>query len=403
MRGFAALYYRDFRLFWLSQLVSLTGTWMQTLGQSWLVLEIGGTAFDLGIVNALQFLPMLVFSLFGGLLADHFPKRWLILGTQASAMVLAFALALLTWTGVVNVAHVMILAALLGLINAVDMPTRQAYVVELVGRADLPNAVALNSAVFNAARLVGPAVGGLLIGWLGLAAVFFLNGVSFLPVIGALIAMKAGSTALSSVVTEPTAILANVQEGLTYIRRSRPVLLTVTVVTLVATFGMNFNVIAPLFARDVLNVGADGLGVLVSAMGLGALVASALLAFLQWEPHPRLLVWGAALFGSLEILLSQIVEFVSAAILMGLIGFAMVVVTTVANTTLQTSTPDRLRGRVMSVYTMAFVGTAPLGSLFAGYLSHVGTVLTPLLVGGAISASVALIGWWRMARSQDQP
>ena len=401
MRGLASLRHRDFRLFWLSQLVSLIGTWMQILGQGWLVLEIGGSAFDLGIVSALQFLPMLVFSLFGGLLADHYPKRFLVLGTQTSAMILAFVLAALTWTGTVTITQVMILAVLLGLVNAVDMPTRQAYVMELVGRQDLPNAVALNSAVFNAARLVGPAIAGLLIGWLGLAPVFFLNGVSFLPVVVALLAMKAGSTTVADVMMEPGEIWANVREGLVYVRRSELVLLVVVVVTVVATFGMNFNVIAPVYARNVLDVGANGLGILMSALGLGALIASVLLAFLQWEPHPKLLVGGAVLFGLLEMLLSLTANFLLAALILGAIGFAMIIVTTVANTSLQTATPDRLRGRVMSVYTTVFVGTTPVGSLFTGYLANVAGVPAPIWVGGAMSSGVALYGWWKTVRLGD--
>ncbi len=396
-RGLAALRYRDFRLFWLSQLISLVGTWMQIIAQGWLVLELGGSAFELGVIGALQFLPMLGLSLFGGLLADQLPKRRLLLETQSASMILAFVLALFTGMGIVRIAHVMVLAALLGLVNAIDMPTRQAFVVELVGRQELPNAVALNSAAFNAARLAGPAIGGLLIAWTGLATVFFLNGVSFLPVIAALVAIRAGSVAAAGGMI-PGEILTNVREGLSYVRHSPLTLLTVSLVALVATFGMNFNVVAPILARDVLDVGADGFGILMSALGLGALVASMLLAFLEWEPHPKLLIGGAASFGLLEIALSRTAEFALAVILLGAIGFAMILLTTVANTTLQTSTPDYLRGRVLSVYTTCFVGTTPLGSLFTGALAQAGGIALPLLVGGAISAGSALLGWWRAAK-----
>ncbi|MCL5959275.1 MAG: MFS transporter [Chloroflexi bacterium] len=397
-RGLQAFRHRDFSLFWISQLVSLVGTWMQVLGQIWLVLELGGSPFDLGLVSALQFLPMLGLSMFGGFLADHLPKRYLLIGSQSTAAMLAFALALLAWTGIVNIFHVMILAVLLGLVNSVDMPTRQAYVVELVGRRDLPNAIALNSAAFNAARLVGPAVAGLLIGWLGLAPVFLLNGLSFLPVVVALLAMKAGSTSVATGTTEPGAVLENMREGFAYVHRSRPVFLTVALVAVVSTIGMNFSVIAPLFARNILNVGAEGLGLLISAMGLGSLLASGLLAFLPWEPHPKLLLGGAAVFASLEMALGLARQFNMAAILMGAIGFAMIIFTTVANTTLQTSTPDHLRGRVMSVYATVFVGSTPIGSLVTGYLAQTMGIALTVIVEGAIGVAAALVAWLKSAR-----
>ncbi|MBI2952748.1 MAG: MFS transporter [Chloroflexi bacterium] len=396
-RGLTALSHRDFRLFWISQLISLTGTWMQVLAQGWLVLQIGGTPFDLGVVSALQFLPTLALSIFGGVLADKFPKRYLLLGTQSAAMFLAFALAALSWAGIVNLVHVMILATLLGFSNAVDMPTRQAYVIELVGRRDLPNAITLNAAAFNGARLIGPALGGLAIALVGLDAAFFLNGVSFLPVLAALLLMKAGAEARAEEL-RPHEVLAHVQEGLSFVQQSRLVLLTILLAGLVATFGMNFNVIAPVFARDVLHAGADGLGALMAAMGVGALTASLLLAFFEWEPHPMVLSAGAVGLGAFEILLSQIATLPVALVLMSAIGFAMIILTTMANITLQTSTPDALRGRVMAVYTTVFVGSVPAGSLFTGALAYVGGAEMPLLIGGTISVGVAVWVWWQVSR-----
>ena len=266
LRWRGALRHRNFRLFWFGQLISLVGTWMQSLAQAWLVLLLTHDPIWLGFVAAIQFLPVLVLGLFGGVIADVLPKRRTIIGTQVASMLLAFVLAGLTFANVVQVWHILVLAALLGLVNAVDMPTRQAFVPEMVGRADITNAVGLNSAIFNAARIVGPAVGGLLIGALGVTACFFLNGLSFVAVIVGLLMMREADLLPAARLARPTSVrdvADTLAEGLRYVRATPVVLLAVVLVGLVSTFAMNFNVVAPALAQTVLGVGATGLGFLM--------------------------------------------------------------------------------------------------------------------------------------------
>ena len=262
-RGFSALRHRNFRLFWSGQLISLVGTWMQNIAQSWLVLTLTGSPFMLGVVTAAQFAPILVFGLFGGIVADSLPKRPTLVATQIVAMVLAFLLAFLTLTHTVEVWQVIVIAFALGCSSAVDMPTRQAFVIEMVGREDIGNAVALNSASFNAARIIGPAVAGILIGVFDIGIAFLLNGLSFLAVIASLLAMRPDElrpAVRTAIPRTARAVAANLAEGLTYVRRTPVVLLAVGVVGLVSTVAMNFGVVVPAFAKDVLGTDADGYG-----------------------------------------------------------------------------------------------------------------------------------------------
>ncbi len=266
----AALRHRDFRLFWSGQLVSLIGTWMQSVGQAWLVLELTGSPFQLGLVTALQFTPILLLSPVGGALSDRFPKRRIILLTQAVMMAQAFVLAGLVWSGQVRYWHVAVLAAIYGLGRAVDIPARQSYITDLVGRADLPNAVALNSLVFNGARIVGPAVAGLLIAGFGVAPAFFLNGLSFVAVLAALLATRTPGN------PDPAGRLG-IREGvwgaLAYAARTPSTAFTLSLVVVVSVLVLNFNVVVPLIAKDVLNEGAHGFGLLMSSLGAGAVMA----------------------------------------------------------------------------------------------------------------------------------
>src|SRR2546425_3904536 len=266
LRTFVALRHRNFRLFWFGQMISLTGTWMQTIGQAWLVLQLTQSAWLLGIVGALQFLPVMLLSLFGGVLADRLPKRTVLLFTQSFAMLQAAVLWTLVATGEVRLWHVLVLASLLGLTNSVDMPTRQAFVVEMVGREDLPNAIALNSSLFNMARIVGPGLGGLLIAWLGVAPLFLLNAISFIAVIIglAMIDLKKLYAQVKHSATEKNVVklstMQSLREGLDYVVRTPSIFLIILVVGIISLFGINFNVVLPLFATDVLHVGSEGFG-----------------------------------------------------------------------------------------------------------------------------------------------
>lgn len=394
-----ALRHRNFRLFWTGQLVSLVGTWMQSVAQAWLVLSLTGDPFVLGLVAAVQFLPVLVFGLVGGVVADQLPKRPTLVATQSAAMILAFVLGALTATGVVAVPHVLALAFLLGCVNAVDMPTRQAFVVEMVGRDAVVNAVALNSAIFNAARIVGPALAGLIIGATGIAVAFVLNGLSFLAVIAGLLLMRPEELHPAPTLARPEGLAElaeQLAEGLRYVRRTPPVLLAVAVVGVVSTAGMNFSVIVPVVAQEVLRVGATGYGFLMAASGLGALTAAGLLAAVG-RSEPWVIVLGGGLLGALEVAFGFSGSFPLSLVLLYGVGLGGIAMTATANSTIQLSTPDRLRGRVLSVYTTIFAGSTPLGSLAVGAIAGAAGAPVAAAAGGLVSLAAAIAGglWWR--------
>ena len=399
LRTFVALRHRNFRLFWFGQLISLVGTWMQTTAQAWLVLELTHSAWLLGVVGALQFLPVMFLSLFGGVLADRLSKRTVLLFTQSSAMLQAVILWVLVATGHVQLWHVLLLASLLGLTNSLDMPTRQAFVVEMVGREDLPNAVALNSSLFNMARILGPGLGGLLIAWLGLAPLFLLNAISFIAVIIglALIEIKElhipvmRSTLTKDVPKQST--LQSLCEGLAYVAHTPSVLLIIIVVGVISLFGINFNVVLPLFATDVLHSGPQGFGFISSAFGLGSLFSALWLAWGNNMPSIRRLLTGALAFCVLEILFAVSHLYLLSLVLIAAVGFSQIVFSAAANTTLQTVAPDYLRGRIMSVYMLVFAGTVPLGNLFTGGIAHLFGAPIALLLGAVISLIAAIVGW----------
>lgn len=397
LRWRGAFRHRNFRLFWFGQLISLVGTWMQTLAQAWLILQLTHDPFWLGVVAGVQFLPVLILGLFGGVIADSLPKRRTIIGTQVAAMVLALTLAALSFADIVQVWQILLLAALLGVVNAVDMPTRQAFVVEMVGRDDVTNAVGLNSAVFNAARVVGPAVGGLLIGALGVTACFFLNGLSFLAVIGGLLMMREADLLPSVRLARPTSVrgvVGNLAEGLRYVRVTPVVLLAVVLVGLVSTFSMNFNVVAPALAQDVLGVGATGLGFLMASMGLGSLTAALVIASFH-RPRPWIIVLGALGLGVLELILAGVASYPVALVAMYGAGFAAIAMMISANASIQLAVPDRLRGRVLSVYTTVFAGSTPIGAPVIGWLASAFSIEVALAVGGGIAVVAALAaGAW---------
>ena len=399
LRTFVALRHRNFRLFWFGQLISLIGTWMQSIGQAWLVLQLTHSAWLLGVVGALQFLPVMLLSLFGGVLADRLPKRKVLLFTQSFAMLQAAVLWILVASGHVQIWEVLVLASLLGLTNSLDMPTRQAFVVEMVGREDLPNAIALNSSVFNMARIVGPGLGGLIIAFLGIAPLFLLNAISFVPVIIGLALIRMNELhalakrSTKSGETSKQSTLQSLREGLSYVVHTPSVLLIIAVIGVISLFGINFNVILPLFATDVLHSGALGFGFLSAAFGLGALFSGLWLAWGNRKPSVQYLLIAALAFSVLEIFFAFSHLYVLSLILIAAVGFAMIAFSANSNTALQTVTPDHLRGRVMSVYMLVFAGSVPLGNLFTGGLAHLYGAPISLLVGACLSLIAAIVGW----------
>ncbi|HEY6013534.1 MAG TPA: MFS transporter [Candidatus Limnocylindrales bacterium] len=388
-----ALRHRNFRLFWFGQMVSLVGTWMQSVAQAWLVLLLTHDPLWLGVVAAVQFTPVLVLGLFGGIVADVLPKRRTVMGTQTALMLLALVLAGLSWTGVVQVWHILVLALCLGFVNAVDMPTRQAFVMEIVGREDVANAVALNSAMFNAARIVGPAIAGLVIGVVGVTICFLLNGLSFVAVIVGLAAMREADLHVGERLARPHSVGevgANLAEGLRYVRHTPVVLLAVCLVGLISTLGMNFNVLMPPMAENVLDVGASGFGFLMSAMGFGSLVAALGVAMLR-RPRLSVLLVGAFALGILEAAFAWIRFFPLSLAAVFLAGAGAIAMTATANSAIQLAVPDALRGRVMSVYMTVFAGSTPVGGLLAGWLASSFGAPVALAFGGGTSAAASVI------------
>ena len=404
--GWRALRHRNYRLFFGGQLVSLVGTWMQQLAQGWLVLQLTNDPLALGVVAAAQFLPVLVFGLFGGILADALPKRRTLIGAQAVAMLLAFALFGLSAAGVVEVWHVLVLALLLGCTNAVDMPTRQAFAVEMVGREDVGNAIALNSALFNMARIVGPAIGGLTIGAFGIPVAFLLNGISFLAVIVAYLMMRDAELHLPPTPTRPGSIgevVEHLAEGLAYVRRTGIVLMAILMIAVVATFAMNFTVLLPPLARDVLGLDATGFGFLMSAMGLGSLTAALGIAF-AGRTGPRVIVAGAFALGVFQIVLGLSRSFPLSMVAIYLAGFGAIAMAATANTVIQLTVPDRLRGRVMSVYTTVFAGSTPVGGVLVGAVASGFGTPVAIVVGGVASIAAAIgAGLWLRRGLGDTP
>lgn len=364
-------------------MVSLTGTWVQSVAQQWLVLKLTGSAFKLGLVTTVQFIPLLLLSLIGGVIADRVTKRNLLLATQIVACLLAIALGTLVRTGRVQYWHVLVFAAALGTVNAFYTPARQAFVPELVDNESMLNAVALNSAIFNGARVVGPAVGGLMVAAVGLSLNFYINAVSYVAVIIGLLLIHPRPPRADA---RAQNMRNNLAEGLTYIKGAPVVLILLTLVGVASLFAINFSILLPLFAEYILHIGSSGYGFLMASMGVGSLVGSLFLAFLTRPEYARRLVYvGALTLTVAEIVLgfSRVVG-VSVGLLI-VIGLSQTLFTTTANTSILTLTPRRLQGRVMSVYSLMFLGMTPFGSFLAGWIAERFGAQAAMIAGGAVT------------------
>jgi MFS family permease len=390
-----ALSYRNFRFFFFGQGISLIGTWMQSVALGWLVLEITNSPFSVGLNQALRSFGVLLFTLYAGVIVDRVDKRRLIVWTQALQMLEALALAALVWTKTVTVWQVMALAVMFGIVNAFDIPARQAFIAELVGRDDLMNAIALNSSMFNAARIVGPAVAGVLIGAKGVGACFFLNGVSYIAVIAGLLAIRLAPPPTRG--PAPTSAWEGLREALTFVLRDARLAALVTLVAVFSVLGFPFIVLMPVTARDVLHVNAGGYGLLMTAVGVGAMLGALGLALAGRRVRKGvvLLASGAA-FGALLVLFAAARSFSLAFALLALTGCAMIITTALANTLLQTLVPDALRGRVMAFYAFVFVGMAPLGAFQAGLIAEHASAPFSTALGGAACLVAAAVAAWRV-------
>ncbi|MFF2952759.1 MFS transporter [Kitasatospora sp. NPDC057965] len=394
---FSSLRVRNYRYYFAGQVVSNTGTWMQRIAQDWLVLSLTGSPLAVGITTAMQFLPMLLLGLFGGVLADRMPKRRLLILTQGAMGLLAAGLAVLTVGGVVTPYYVYLFALLLGLVTVVDNPTRQAFVSEMVGPKDLANAVSLNAANFQTARLVGPAVAGLLIAAVGSGWAFALNALSFAAVIGGLLAMRESEL-------RPTAPIARekgqLREGLRYVKERPELLWPMVLAGFIGTFGFNFPTLLAGFASDTFHVGAGQYGLLNTAMAVGSLTG-ALIAARRGVPRLRRLVGAALAFGTLEVVAAFAPGYWSFALLLTLIGVFGLSFNTSVNASLQLGTDPAMRGRVMGLLMLVFAGGTPIGAPIVGWVTASYGPRVGLLTCGLVSAAAAGAVGLVLARSAE--
>ena len=384
-----ALRHRNFRLFFGGQAISLIGTWMQSVAESWLVFRLTGSETLLGFVGFAAQIPVFLLAPFGGAFADRNDRRWTLVATQTSAMVLALALAFLTLTGRIRVWEVFAIGAMLGTVNAFDIPTRQSFFVEIVGREDLLNAIALNSSMFNGARIVGPAVAGILVASIGEGWCFFANGVSYVAVIAGLVAMRRPPA--SRGVGGPSTF-TRIAEGFRFSARTRPVRALLLLLAAVSLAGTPYAVLMPVFAEKVLHQGARGLGILMAASGVGALVGSVALAMRRQLRGLGSWVANASVgVGVSLVLFSFSRSFLLSVVLLLPLGCCFMVALGSSNTLIQAMVPDALRGRVMAVYSMMFMGMAPFGALLAGAVAgRIGAPRT-VAIGGAVCAAAGLV------------
>jgi predicted MFS family arabinose efflux permease len=391
--GLRALAHRDFRLFFGAQVVAQIGTWMQTVAQSWLVLQLTPSPLLLGLIGTLQFSPILLFSIASGAVADRLPKRWLLAVTQAVLAALALTLAALVASGHVRYWHVAVLAFVTGLASVLDQPARQSFVAEMVGRPDLANAIALNSAGFNAARIVGPALGGVLIARLGVVPAFLLNCAGFLLVIGVLGRLRAEGAPRART---GAGLPQEIGEGLRYAARSPQILLNLALLFVVSIFVFNFSVYVPLVVRTVLGLGAEGFGFLMAALGVGAVAGALTVGTLSRPPLPVMFgAGGLACAGLLALAAAR--EFWLAVPCLFVTGFAGLILVASCNTALQLAAPDELRGRIMSLYTLVWGGVFPIGAFEVGAISERWGVTRALTVNGTagLVCLTAIAVWWR--------
>jgi MFS family permease len=390
--------HRNYRIFFTGQIVSLAGTWMQNIALAWLVIELSGSPLAIGALAFWRFVPFTVFGLVAGVVADRIESRKLVMATQGCAMGISIALAVVTLTGTATLPIVYVLAALGGVALAFDAPGRQSLTFQMVGPRELPNAVALNSGLFNGSRIIGPAIAGLVIAAVGTGLCFVVNAVSFLAVLTALAIVR--EEELRPVERDPsTRVIDGIRRAVAYAWNDPQLRLILSVVTVVATVGFNFHVLVPLLAADTLHVGPEGFGLLSASFGLGALVGALATATFR-EASWRLFAIGTASFGVFALLLAPVHNAVLAGVILCAIGVSFTLFTANANALVQLTAPDHLRGRLISLYLFAFLGLAPVGGLFAGWLASLGGTALAFAVAGL--TSLATIGIASASRARAQ-
>ncbi len=372
---FISLRHKNFKYYWLGMCVSLIGTWMQNMAQPWLAYTLTQSPLLLSLVGTLQFTPVLLFSLFAGVIVDKYPKKNILFFTQSASLLVTLILGILVWLGHIQYWHILMLALCLGMVNTLDMPARQSFVIELVGKEDLMNAIALNSSVFNIARIAGPALAGIIMGYMGIAMCFLLNSLSFAAVLISLMFIRTADVERKG--KDNGRVLADIQEGLKYIWNDHILSGIVLLIAIVGTFAMNFNVLIPVFAQEVLHQQELGFGLLMSCMGIGSFLGAMTVAVFSKSGPSRSVLLVVPLFISVFLILTGCSQsYAMTAMFLALTGFFFVNFSSTANSALQLNCTDEYRGRVMSVYALVFVGSTPLGNLYSGFVAeHLGARL----------------------------
>lgn len=365
---FASLKHKSFFLYWVGMCVSLTGSWMQNIAQMWLAYSLTESSLLLSLVGAVQCLPVLLFSLFAGVFVDRFPKKNILYFTQGASCLITLTLGVLVISGHIQFWHILTAALLLGVVNTFDMPTRQAFVIELVGKADLMNAITLNSTVFNLARMIGPALAGIAISTLGLASCFIINSVSFAAIV--IVLFFVTPIAASPKKERHEAVFAEILNGLKHIYQNKALCRTILIVLILSTFAMNYHILLPVFAKEVLHQDGSGYGYLMSFLGVGSLVGAMIFAATGGSrPRKVILYVFPIVIAALTVMTGLSSNYLGTGLYLAGIGFFFVAFNSTSNTAIQLYTTDDYRGRVMSVYTLVFNGSTPIGNLYAGAVS----------------------------------
>lgn len=366
---FTSMKHKNFRYYWIGMCVSLIGTWMQNIAQPWLAYTLTKSPFLLSLIGALQFTPVLIFSLFAGVIIDKFPKKYILIFTQSASLIITFILAILVWTGKIQYWHILVMSTALGVVNAFDMPSRQSFVIELAGKEDLMNAIALNSMAFNTARIIGPAIAGMVMGYFGVSVCFFANSISFAAVLVSLFFIK--PMQIQSKPKNENSMLVQIKDGLKYIGHHDVLLYTLLVVAIVGTFAPNFSVLVPVFAKEILKQKEAGFGILMSFMGFGSFLGAMSIATLSKSGPKKFIMYIVPLIvGAFLIITGFTNIYLLTGICLAVTGFFFVSFSSNANSTLQLNSGNEYRGRVMSVYTFVFSGSTPIGNLYAGLFAQ---------------------------------
>lgn len=401
--NFPALTHRDYFYFWSGQAISLIGTWMQSVAQSWLVYTMTNSPFLTGLIGAVQFLPVMCLSLFAGVFIDKLPKKKILYLTQTISMVLALIMSILVFSGSIRYWHILVIAFLLGCSNTIDMPTRQTYLIEIAGREDLMNAIALNSMVFNLARIVGPSIGGIILAGAGAGWCFLINGLSFIAVLYGL--FRINSQPFLRKASSNTRIFMEIKEGLSYIKSEIILVKTLLLVTVAGIFIFNFNVLLPVFTKEALLLDEKIYGFLMSSLGFGSMIGALLISVKgkrKFKSH--ILLTSLVIISTLFIIIGLSRAYLVAALLLAITGIFNILFSTTANSTLQITSKDEYRSRVMSVYTLLFAGTTPIGNLYAGFVSgRFGADMAFTLSGLFILTLAAVINFTLKGKTHPVP